>query len=329
MRPLAALAAATAIELCLAPAALTGLGVGGFWNGWLDLVNVAAPLTLAVTGVGVLAARAALPRGRTRTVCQIVAIAAAAANLVMFGPELATLSSAASPAAGKTYRIVSANLYRENDRPFRAVSAVVAEDADAVMTLETDGTASRVRQLLEKAYPYRTVCGSGDVRIWLKRPILQEGCGLALAHVQPKWGEAFAWVRTEGPDGRPIVLAAVHLGRPYPPARQDLERRGLAKAMAGGGLSTPETILAGDFNTVPWSMAMIRQDGMLAGLRRLTGAQPTFPAENNLLRTAWPLPFLPIDHIYAGRRWRAQRVRSFRIPGSDHMGVEADLRLAP
>ena len=327
MRPFAVLAAATSIELCLAPAVVTAVGLGGAWSGWLDLVNAAAPLTVAVAGAGVLAARMALPRGRTRTVCQLAALAAAAANLVVFGPGAA--SAPPAPAAGNlpTYRVVAANLYHENDMPFRAVGSVVARGADAVLTLEADGTTEQAKALLMKAYPYQSVCGSGAVRIWLKRSILAQGCGLPIRNAPAKWGKDFLWVRTTGPNGRPLVLAAVHLGRPYPPARQDQERAMLAQVMAGG-LSSPDTILAGDFNTAPWTMAMIRQDRLLAGLRRLTGSQPTYPAENTLLRKAWPLPFLPIDHMYVGSHWRPVRIQRFRITGSDHLGLEADLALS-
>src|SRR5436305_1908468 len=86
MRALAVLAAATAIELCILPAVVTAVGLAGAWNGWLDLVNVAAPVTLAVAGIGAVAARAALPAGRTRSACQVAALLAATANLVLFGP---------------------------------------------------------------------------------------------------------------------------------------------------------------------------------------------------------------------------------------------------
>jgi endonuclease/exonuclease/phosphatase (EEP) superfamily protein YafD len=34
---------------------------------------------------------------------------------------------------------------------------------------------------------------------------------------------------------------------------------------------------------------------------------------------------MPIDHLYAGPNWTANKVSSFRMPGSDHFAIEAVL----
>jgi endonuclease/exonuclease/phosphatase (EEP) superfamily protein YafD len=92
------------------------------------------------------------------------------------------------------------------------------------------------------------------------------------------------------------------------------------------GLDVSRLILAGDFNITPWSRGMRRQDKLLAPLRRWTVAWFTWPAR--AAGFAWPLPLLPIDHVYAGPAWGSVRLRRVRIPGSDHFATEATFRLA-
>ena len=80
-------------------------------------------------------------------------------------------------------------------------------------------------------------------------------------------------------------------------------------------------ILAGDFNSTPWSFTLRRQDKRL-GLERLTRALPSWPtARRTIWGIGWPLPVLPIDHVYAGRAWRAVSVRRGPSLGSDHFPI--------
>ena len=99
------------------------------------------------------------------------------------------------------------------------------------------------------------------------------------------------------------------------------ERGALALAVAD--LDARHLILAGDFNTTPWSQGMRRQDAMLAPLRRRTIAWFTWPARLLRLTLNWPLPLLPIDHVYGGPGWGQVRLRRVRLPGSDHFATEA------
>ncbi len=327
MTPLRILAAATAIELCFATAVAAVIGLSGVTGGWSDMVNCAAPLLLLLAILGAASARLMLKAGLFRTGCVSLALLSALFNLLLVAPDLISLATAGRPAQGATYRVVTANLYHDNYVPAHAAAAVIARRADAVMTQETDGSALDGIGLFFKAYPYWTKCPGADVQIWVKTPVLAQGCGLNVpAAGWDTWGRSFAWLRTAGPDGRPITLAVVHLGRPYPLQRQVMERKALSEALHRLA-PQDEIILAGDFNTAPYTFAMFAQDRVLAPLHRLTFWQPTFPAQ--LFHRRWDLPLLPIDHIYAGARWRAATVSRFRINGSDHAGLQADVRLAP
>jgi vancomycin resistance protein VanJ len=328
MRIVRILAIATAIEICFASFALALLGLAGAANAWLDLVNCIAPL-LAVGGLaGAAAARAALPQGPFRLTCMGLALAGSCYAGMMMAPEFEGQSPGGT-AAGWRYRVVSANVFRDNLSPLHAASTVTALDVDAVLLQEADNlnATPRSRIQLDRLYPYASQCAGDDVQIRVRTPILDEGCGLDVADdLQGALGAAFVWVRVLGPDRRPLVLATVHLERPYPPGLQALARRALARAIERLPRGEP-LILAGDFNTVPWSFGMRTQDGLLKPLRRRTRFQPTFPAQINVTSQPWDFPMLPIDHLYASPNWQLGRLSRFRVPGSDHFALMAELIL--
>ena len=130
------------------------------------------------------------------------------------------------------------------------------------------------------------------------------------------------WVQVTAPDGRPVNLVTAHFNWPFPPGMQAIQRQILQdniKRLPG------DVVLAGDFNTTPWSFAMRGQDAMLAPLVRRTHGLFSWPARINPIRRSWPAPLMPIDHLYCGPNWTANRVSSFRMPGSDHFAIEAVL----
>lgn len=118
-----------------------------------------------------------------------------------------------------------------------------------------------------------------------------------------------------------VALATTHFSHPYRGDAQRRERQALAASVHG--LDARRLILAGDFNTAAWSPGMRRQDDLLAPLRRWSIAWLTWPARLLAARLTWPLPLLPIDHVYAGPDWGAARLRRVRVPGSDHFATEA------
>jgi len=121
-------------------------------------------------------------------------------------------------------------------------------------------------------------------------------------------------------DGAPLRLIAAHVARPNPPQRQQQEFTALRQLI---GADTSNVILAGDFNSTPWSFGLRRFDHG-AGLQRYTRALPTWPAQ------AWTrfylpaiAPFLPIDHAYSGANWRLVSLQRGRKTSSDHYPIEA------
>jgi len=74
-------------------------------------------------------------------------------------------------------------------------------------------------------------------------------------------------------------------------------------------------ILTGDFNSAPWSH-MLRQTDAALGLTRRDRGLATFPADRRGF--PWPVPVLPIDHVYAGPGWATVSVTRGPRLGSDH-----------
>ncbi|MGZ3272278.1 MAG: endonuclease/exonuclease/phosphatase family protein [Caulobacteraceae bacterium] len=326
MSPIRILAASTAAEMCFGSAVVAVLGLGGAVNGWLDLFNCLAPLLMAVGLAGAAAAAGIWPRGRFRIACLVAGLAAALYGALLVVPDAASRLFGPGGNGGAAYRVVTANVFRDNRRPARAMAPILDRRADAVIVEEANGAIVTALPMLAAAYPYSSDCPGGGVRIWLKTPILAQGCGMKTPPgTYPTWGQDFAWVRTMAPDGRPIVLAGVHLGRPYPPRRQAVERQALADALAPMGAA--RVLVAGDLNTASWTFGMRRTDGLLRPLIRRTSWPPTYPALIGTTQKPWPIPFLPIDHVYAGAGWVQTRMARFPIPGSDHLGLQLDARL--
>jgi endonuclease/exonuclease/phosphatase (EEP) superfamily protein YafD len=326
MSPWRILAAATAAEICIASAIVAALGLAGAANGWLDLINCLAPLLIATGLVAAAAAAVVWPKGRFRAVCVGLGLVAAAYGAAVSLPDAFGLLFGPRAKTGVAYRVVTANVFRNNRSPLRAIASVIDRRADAVILEEADGATQTAAHLLAGVYPYSSTCGDAGVEIWLKTPILAQGCGTATPpHAYRTWGRDFVWVRTRGPDGRPIVLAGVHLGRPYPPQRQAVERLALAKTLTP--MAGARVLAAGDLNIAPWSFGMRQMDGLLRPLARRTFWLPTYPALIVGTRKPWAIPFLPIDHVYADAGWSRTAVTRFGIPGSDHFGVQVDAQL--
>jgi endonuclease/exonuclease/phosphatase (EEP) superfamily protein YafD len=310
-------AAATSIELSLAAAVLAAAGIGGWRSGWLDVANVFAPITLAMALCAAALAYICLDHGGTRDAILSLAAFAILYGLAVTVPEFARRPRS-TPASARRMRILAANVWRDNPFPGAAVAEILARDADAVFLQESLGTLSVAMPLLRARYPYASEAVDSGAQILVKTPITAEG-----RHPRSRTPDDLdlVWVQTTTPDGTPVTLVTTHFSWPFPPGRQAAHRRVLADRVSR--LPGAELILAGDFNTTPWSFAMRRQDRALAPLRRVTRAWFSWPARLTGLGRSWPVPLLPIDHIYAGPGWTGARLTRVRIPGSDHFATEA------
>ncbi len=318
MHLVAILAAPAATAVCGAAASLSLFGQVGWRNGWLDLINNFSPYILLAALCGGVMAWLSLEPGFTQTASLILALFAALCNIKLIVPELMRLRPVQS-GGGRPLRILSANVWARNPSPELAVAEILARDADIVFLQESDGSLSPYLARLKSRYPYASECPRAGVQIFVKTPILDQGWGLGLGSIANR---NTVWADTTLPDGRRVTVVAVHFVQPIPPEPQAVMREALALRLQS--LPGNETmLLAGDFNTTPWSFAMRRQDELLRPLSRRTIALFSWPARLAGWRQSWPCPILPIDHFYAGSAWGKARVTRLRISGSDHFAIEA------
>jgi len=310
------------MELSFGSAAVSLLALGGVWNGWLDVIDCFAPFTLAAALAGAALGFVALTPGRTRTLTLTLAVVAAAASLAPVAPELANWRPAVRP-EGVTFRVLAANVWLDNPAPSQAVSAILARNADAVLLQEAStGSLSNPLLRLRAVYPFESHCAHSDLQIWVKAPIVAQSCGLG-----PGLNGDLVSVTIAASDQQSLTLVTTHLSHPFPPPAQANERQALAARLRT--LGAGDLILAGDFNATPWSYAVKRLDAALAPLRRRTIGWFTWPARLDEVAQPWPIPVMPIDHLYASPDWGVARMTLVRIPGSDHFATETLLTRRP
>jgi endonuclease/exonuclease/phosphatase (EEP) superfamily protein YafD len=315
------LAAALAAGLSLAAAGLAIAGLGGWRSAWLDVINCFAPMILAMALTGAALALWSIGPGAGRSTVLAFALIGAGYGLALTAPEVWMRWPAAAPAPGETFRVLTANVWHDNPSPDHAIADILKRDPDAVLMQEADGTLAASLPALKSRYPYASHCPGSGVIIFVKAPITGQGCK---SGVRTSGGLNLVWVHTRTAGGAPLTLATTHFAWPFPPPLQAIQRRALAEAVKA--LPQEALILAGDFNTTPWSFAMRRQDGGLSPLRRLTRARFSWPARIDRLSLPWSVPVLPIDHVYAGSDWALARVERVCITGSDHFAIEVSLR---
>jgi endonuclease/exonuclease/phosphatase (EEP) superfamily protein YafD len=328
MRLWRVLAVATAAELAFASAVLALAGLAGAWNGWLDAINVLAPLWLAFGLAGALGAALLIPPSRARAAVIAAGLAGALAASCPVAMEIgrnAPLAFRSRPMSAPL-RVLTLNAWKDNVDPETTLARIRAARPDVVAVQEWQGPFGRVLPALKAAYPSFTRCRgrAGGLLVASRLPQLGQGCfGGPGPRRGPEDIEA-VWLTVRAPDGRPATIVTTHIGWPVPPGRQAAQMTAFAALLKP--FPAGETIVTGDFNAAPWTFAMRRQDRRIAPLIRRSLALPSWPARIPRLESGFPIPFLPIDHIYAGPAWTNGPVERVRTGGSDHYALAVDFR---
>jgi endonuclease/exonuclease/phosphatase (EEP) superfamily protein YafD len=317
-----ALVRLAAFLLAAGAASLAVLAAFGFASRWLDVLTHFAPflVLMALAAIGLRLATGI--DGARLTV--LVSLAAIALSAVVVAPELIALARPSDvPAGGERLKLVQMNLWYLNPDPEGTARWIAAEDPDVVVLEEVNGRAARVPALLREQYPYQTSCAPpwpcSTMILSKRRPSAFGGLQAPVSPLRL----AGVWV-TFGEGEGAFTVAGVHYAWPIPPGRLQSQMARLADALKR--FDRRGLILAGDMNATPWSYTLRAQDRAL-GLERRTRALFSWPAAP---MTRWrvtpPLPFLPIDHVYAGSDWATVSVRRGPAVGSDHYPVIVQLR---
>jgi len=256
-------------------------------------------------------------RWRGAGVALVITAVAGSTQLPMF------VGSGRPPADSVQVRVLTANLNEGSAEP-RSLCDVARDNADILVFEElTPELADQLSSIgMDTVFPYRMIepqPAAGGVGIWSRYPITRSDrmAGYRLGMVS-------AAVAVPGSDTAALFVAT-HLVGPWPQPidgwRHEIgqlpETLQRLSADAGSGA----VIVAGDFNaTVDMKpfRRLLHNGFRDAAEQSGAGLVATYPADS-----AIP-PLIGIDHILTLNS-TARDARSVRIPGSDHLGVMANV----
>lgn len=284
--------------LSAAAALAAGLGLAGRSVPVLDLLTHFAPFYAVAGGLGLAWA---LTLGRGPVVA--AAILALLVSGFLLAPEFERFAGPqAAPTAPGAIKVVQFNAARSNRDVDRIVAWLAAQDADVITLTE----ASRpLKAALARRTGWKTAGGHSHLVIFTPERYAEM--------VRPKLADKVTFINATyaRPEG-PMELVTVHFTWPTKP---DIAAQVRAAETVAAARPRERMILTGDLNATPWSWQLRRLDRSL-GLIRRDRAVATWPAR--VLGREWPLPVLPIDHVYAGPGWATVKVERGPYLGSDH-----------
>lgn len=309
---------------------LGALGAGGAFISALDLLNYAAPLYLIASAC--LLVLCLIRRPVSPALAVIAGLGLVGSGILVL-PEISSglRGGNSDPKPSQTITVLTQNLWTKNRRPDETVAAILEARADIVVVQEAMGSSHDVPALLAQTYPYRAdSTPDGD---WCSMAILSKYPIVKWSYhygdwTPPAW-DRLGYVRATiaGPAG-PFEIFGTQLVHPdlVGAAKQQMQQ--LVDEVAQADPAT--TLLVGDLNQVPWSFSLRWLD-QHTPLHRQSHGIATWPNRLPFWTNApsWPIPFLPIDQIYAGSDWKLVGIRRAPRTGSDHFGLLATLVFQP
>ncbi|MEQ1670091.1 MAG: endonuclease/exonuclease/phosphatase family protein [Hyphomicrobium sp.] len=243
-----------------------------------------------------------------------------AGNAVLAAAPIAT--SAATGHAGNSSRlkIMSINVYYDNDAYGKIADAITAGDPDVIVFSEFERHHEQALQpALAARYPYATSCHTVrahcDIGIYSKRRLL----GPAESTAYTKSTPSLLTVRTETPGGGSLRIIGVHINYPGNAPKQVIDIDWL---IARRNIWDGPLVLAGDLNLTPWA-ALLSRFQSATGLVRHGTFQRSWPVEGFVPN----IPFVLIDNVLTTPDIKAVSFATGQPAGSDHLPVIATIAL--
>ena len=306
----------------LGAAGLAILALFGFAVPELDLLNHLQIALLPATIIGLLLV-AVLLRGTLRGMAMIVLLVGIAASASVLLPEYAGSLRQRQPAPDQgTLTMMTHNLFGMNYEMDKVTAAIFAEDPDIIVLQEYFGEqATDLHPRLLAKYPFFVRCRGGkraNLGLYARIPFAQTDDGACPNDAYGTTRTAHILARFQTEDGKPFSVITTHMDWPIPVARQRDQLNALSEVVdkVDGPL-----ILAGDFNSTPWSYALrgfVAQNGLVRETMNLL----TFPMSWHYFG-AWrdTLPFLPLDHVMSRGGIVVHDVHTGQPTASDHLPV--------
>ncbi len=273
--------------------------LGGRISTPLDILSHFAPIYVVIGLVTGLLALSMRRRGALAA-----SLIAMAAGLFLIAPEFTRSTGPTLPEGSPgQIKVIQFNAQRTNRDLSRTVDWLMAQNPDVVAISEARHDL-RDRLLARKWSPAGE---KGSLMIFTREPYLRM--------VRPDVAKAseLTFVNaTYALPGGDAEVVTMHFDWPTRATFRH-QPRGLETVVKQRPPS--RMLLLGDFNNTPWSRHLQSLDNRL-GLIRRDRAVATWPAQ--ILGRPWPLPFLAIDHVYAGPGWATVKVERGPWLGSDH-----------
>jgi endonuclease/exonuclease/phosphatase (EEP) superfamily protein YafD len=308
---LAALSGATLLLLALAPDLQAR-------HQWLAMAASFAPYGWLMWLLAVLLALVAT-RGRARLVVLPLALGLAAHTLVLL-PYIP--DSAAASAGQSTVGLLAVNLRFGLSDLDQLVAEVDRADPDVVVLTEVTRSNAKVlaRRAWRERLPYRLGSTGRD---YGRRTGIGDASGtmvlarFPLAELGQAADTAFTniAVRVDLPD-HPFVLIAAHPANPERSLRPWLSD-GQSLARLAANYAHESLVIAGDLNATAEHLTLRELEARANVTDTATGRgwHPTFPADR------WFPPLIQIDHVLASAQFTATSLETFKVAGSDHLGL--------
>jgi len=228
---------------------------------------------------------------------------------------------------GVELTVVAANLERGERDPVAQAEALVALDADVLLLCEhTAATAAALAAAgLAEAFPHRSDAadeGYFGTLVASRHP-------LASAEERDLGGRPGQVVDVVV-DGVPVRLVPVHTQAPIFDRDVAVWHRTVAANAAVADEVPGAVVLAGDWNATGGHGRFRRQLGRhdLVDASAVLGHRwyPTWPVDKPVYRVSLP-PVLTLDHVVVSATVEVVALERLALPGSDHRGLWATLRL--
>lgn len=313
-----------AVALAVGAALVMLAAQGGRFS---DRLDIATHFTVVFIVVAIIAAVLAALTPATRL--RRFTLGSAALAIVLAGvlilPETLRPTPSTDEAQAEVARlkIIQMNSWSGRNQTMNETADwLVSQDPDIIVVEESS---RRFQRALEARGDYHRTCDPDDrceVIIYSKVAPVSGG----LPRVEE--GSYFPATRaTFAAPGGDFTVIGAHYTWPIPAGPQ--QQQSLRLVQMAELYDRDRLIIAGDFNSTPWSFTLRRQDEAL-GVTRRNRSMLTWPA---MAFSRWnihmPLPFLAIDHVYAGSDWKTVSVERGPSLGSDHFPVIVILALAP
>lgn len=314
------------IRLCwILLAGLTAATLLGFLGRFFWLFDLLSPFRVQLFQLALVLIGIAIWKRNNRLL--IVSVAVACLNYAFVLP---LYFGKPPPATQKPARAMLMNILASNGNTQRVLDAIEQADPDILLLEEV--TPKWADELAGLDYPYRVE----EVRTDCFGIMLLSRYPLSNTHGVYLTGRARS---PSGPlphermDRRsvPTLIATVHLPQgeitvigthPLPPIGPDYSRLRNLQLMELPYLvykQSKPVLLIGDLNVSPWSYwfrRLLSESGLKNSMKGF-GFQPSWPAENRLLR-------IPIDHVLHGEQIVIHNRAVGGSVGSDHLPVIVD-----